>query len=519
MPHNPLTGLLKNVFATLVKEDAALTALMKKRQESRRKFLRQTAIAAAGMAFVPSFLRAANFDNKKNIVIIGGGMAGLNAAYQLKKRGLSSTVYEASNRIGGRMFTMKNYFGKNITTDIGGEFVDTTHTDILQLLQEFDLDHYDLRTETIDHKTFYFEGKNYTKDDLAKAIQPYAPQIAKDMVALPGEINYKNAASFEQLDKQSITEYITALGIAGWLYNFLNVLLTREFGMEASEQSAINLLIMFDAPAVSEKEYEIFGDAHEVFKIKGGSQHLTDKLYQHIKNNVVLKHPLIAIKQHATDGYELSFKNNEKAITVKAGYIILALPFTILRKLKLDIDMPAEKRKCIDELGYGNSCKFIMGFSDKPWRKKNKQGYTFTDEYFGCGWDSSQLQSSAQGSFTVFGGGKFGDELFETKQQQSVQSFIPSLDKIYPGSATAYRNKNIKFCWAKQPFTKAGYSAFKKGQYSTLAGWEATPVGNIYFAGEHTSSGFQGYMNGAAETGRVAAEQIAANILTNKSKK
>ena len=60
---------------------------------------------------------------------------------------------------------------------------------------------------------------------------------------------------------------------------------------------------------------------------------------------------------------------------------------------------------------------------------------------------------------------------------------------------------------------KGGYSSFKKGQWSTLAGWEAVPVGNIYFAGEHVSRDFQGYMNGGAQTGRVAAGKIAANIL------
>jgi monoamine oxidase len=60
---------------------------------------------------------------------------------------------------------------------------------------------------------------------------------------------------------------------------------------------------------------------------------------------------------------------------------------------------------------------------------------------------------------------------------------------------------------------KGGYSSFKKGQWSTLAGWEAVPVGNIYFAGEHVSRDFQGYMNGGAQTGRVAAGKIAEKIL------
>jgi len=182
------------------------------------------------------------------------------------------------------------------------------------------------------------------------------------------------------------------------------------------------------------------------------------------------------------------------------------------------VPMPEAKRKCIDEFGYGSSSKFIIGMKNKPWRAGNKQGYTFTDELFGCGWDSTHMQSDSQASFTVFGGGKSADVIFKSSQEELVENFIPGLNKIFAGADKIATNKQIKFCWAKQPFTRAGYASFKKGQYSTIAGWEAEPVGNIYFAGEHVSGQFQGFMNGAAETGRKAAQQIAANMLTIKNK-
>ena len=180
--------------------------------------------------------------------------------------------------------------------------------------------------------------------------------------------------------------------------------------------------------------------------------------------------------------------------------------------------MPEGKRKCIAEFGYGNSSKFIMGFKNKPWRSGNKQGYTFTDELFGCGWDSTHMQSDTQASFTVYGGGKSSDIIFESSQAELVMNFIPGVNKIFAGADKVVADKQIKICWAKQPFAKAGYTSFKKGQYSTIVGWEAESVGNIYFAGEHVSGQFQGFMNGAAETGKKAAEQIAANMLMIKNK-
>jgi monoamine oxidase len=515
MSHNPITNLLKKAFSGSLKENKIASEEF---NQSRRKFLRDASYAAAGMAFVPSFLQASalnkNENANKQVVIIGAGIAGLNACYQLKKQGIYATVYEASPRIGGRMFTMKDEFGKDITTDIGGEFVDTTHTDIIQLMKELRLSFYDLREDKLEPKELFFGGKHITNEELKNAFAPFINQLVKDIKSLPEKISYKTADTFSQFDKQSITEYISGIGITGWLYDFINVVLTREYGMEASEQSAINFLIMFEPP--KDNYYEMFGDDHEVFKIKGGSQHLTDALYNEVKEQVILKHQLIAVNGNKKAGYDLLLKNNDETKTIHADYILLAIPFIILRKIKMDVEMPAEKRRCIDEIGYGNSCKFIMGMNSKPWRSAGKQGYTFSDISFGCGWDSSQSQSETNGSFTVFGGGNFGKDINKKTAEELSKDFVAALDKMYPGSSSASNNKHIKFCWEKNPYSGGGYSSFKKGQWSTLAGWEAEPVENIYFAGEHVSRDFQGYMNGGAQTGREAAENILQRITESK---
>lgn len=498
---------------------------------NRRRFLRDASLAASSL-LIPGGLKSFSPDGLKHqnpgdpvsreedpasipIAIIGAGMAGLNAAYQLRRWGITATVFEAADRVGGRMFTLKDKFGPGITTDIGGEFVDTTHTDILQLGKELGLELYDLRKDTLIPKTFWFDGRLLGEEDLRQAIRPYTDRLLKDIRSLPPVISHVTADSFRQLDQLSILDYFHQIGIEGWLFHFLDTVLTREYGMEAAQQSAINFLIMFDAPIPADKDYELFGQNHEVFKIKGGSQHLSDTLYQQVKNQVQLRQKLVAVGTNGLQGYQLHFEDRRgRRSTVRADQVIIALPFTILRSITLDIPMPKEKRKCIDEIGYGNSCKFIMGMDDKPWRKAGMQGYTFTDLSFGCGWDSSQLQSEKTGSFTVFGGGNFADEVRLNKEEALARQFLPALDMIYKGAVGLYNARTIKFCWAGNPYSKAGYSSFKTGQWSTLAGWEGVPVGKVYFAGEHVSSEFQGYMNGAAETGRVAAEAVAANIMT-----
>lgn len=503
MPHSLFNELLKIAFRDAVKNDPEMEKLLQQKHESRRRFLRNSVIAGAGAALIPSFINANDLRPQKNIVIVGAGIAGLNAAYQLKKLGINATVYEATNRAGGRMFTLKNYFGNNLTADLGGEFVDANHEDIITLVKELGLEFYDLRTDTLEKEMLYFNNK---AKNLSAALQPYTAQLAKDIATLPAELNYKNAAQIEQFDKLSIKEYITGIGINGWLYNYLDVMLSREYGMEIDEQSSLNFLIMLD------KATGDFYEEHEIYKIKGGSQHLTDAIYSKLKDSVKIKHQLISIKEN-NNQYQLSFRYNNNTVKVNADYLVLALPYSVLRSVKMDVAMPAEKRKCIDEFGYGKSSKFIMGMNSKPWRTINYQGYTFTDENFGCGWDSSHMQSDTKGSFTVFGGGKSADKIFENTQQQLIQNFIPGLNKAFPGAEKAFTKKSIKYCWGNQPFAKAGYTSFKKGQYSTIVGWEAVPVGNIYFAGEHVSGEFQGFMNGAAQTGRIAATTVAEKIL------
>lgn len=467
-------------------------------------------MAAGSMALVPTFLHA----NRKapEIVIVGAGMAGLNAAHKLNKKGIKARVFESSARAGGRMFTMQNHFGEGITTDIGGEFVDTTHTDIIELAKEFNLGFYDLRLDKLSPKTFYFGGRHMDQSDLRRAISPYAKQMMKDILSLPPLIDHSTAESFRHFDEQSITEYLLSLGINGWLFDLISVVLTREYGMEAGEQSAINFLIMFVPPLNTDVDYQLFGPTHEVFKIIGGSQHLTDSIFGELKTQVIFNHRLSSVRQQENGEYEMVFSSPEGEKSIKADYILMTIPFSILRNISFTVPMPPEKRNCINELGYGNSCKFIMGVNQKSWRNAKQQGYSFTDLSYGAGWDSSQMQSLEKGSFTVFGGGNFGNYMNETKEEVLKENFQSELNTVFPSQANIFTEKNIKYCWSVNPNTKGGYSAFKKGQWSTLSGWEGTPVGNIFFAGEHVSKECQGYMNGAAETSRVAVEKMLLQI-------
>jgi monoamine oxidase len=509
MPHSLLGNAFKKAFGVAVKADADAQQRLQLHWQSRRRFVKNTALAGTGMVLAPALLNALPI-NKPAIVVVGAGIAGLNTVYQLQKMGYPATLYEAANRVGGRMFTLTNYFGESLSTDLGGEFIDGNHEDIHQLMKEMNLEYFDLRLDTAQKERLFFNNKAYTENDLVQALQPYIPRLAADVTALPNDITYINAAAFAHLDNLSVKEYLDEVGIHGWLYNYLDVMLSREYGMDITAQSAINFLFMLDKSGA-------FTEGHEIYKIKGGSQQLAKAVYQKIKPSVKLQHVLTGLKA-TSKGYQLLFKHRHTTSTVMADYVVMAIPFTVLKNIPLDVPMPAGKRKCINEFSIGNSAKFIMGVSHKPWRDDNQQGYTFADETFGCGWDSTHMQSNTTGSFSTYAGGMSANKILATAPTQLINEFKPGIDKVFTGSAAALTGKQVKICWAKQPYAKGGYTSFKKGQYSSIAGWEAEPVGNLFFAGEHVSGPFQGFMNGAAQTGRFAAEMIAATIAANKNK-
>jgi monoamine oxidase len=166
------------------------------------------------------------------------------------------------------------------------------------------------------------------------------------------------------------------------------------------------------------------------------------------------------------------------------------------------------EENAINNLGYGHNSKLMLGFNSRVWRNYNYSGYVFTDKAIQTGWDNSFGQSGKSGGFTVYGGGKAGLELGTGTAESQSAKFVDQLEKMWPGCKKQYNGKAKRMHWPEYPYSKGSYACYKVGQYTSIRGAEIKPVGNFYFAGEHCSSYYQGFMNGAAETGRMAAQSI-----------
>lgn len=529
MARTALFGLLQRSFrkARLIESgDAAylsdlLNAAVQPDELSRRRFLKQAAGAAA-VAGASTMLPGCRSTQPKivpkstapRIAIVGGGMAGLNAAYTLKKSGLPATVFEASKRTGGRMWSAQDMLASGLTTEIGGEFLDSGHDDMFALIQEFNLPmldmHDDAKAGLIEDACF-FGGRHYTEAEIVEAFRPLATRMQGDFAGLGETIDYHSTGGAETLDRTTLEEYLgRRLGAVGFLRALLEVAYVTEYGLDAGQQSALNLLTLIGLDTAD--GFAVFGESDERYKVLGGNQRVTDELAGRLAGLIVHEYRLTAVRSRGS-GFTLTFdRKGSGSIDVDADFVVMTVPFSLLREVDINLELPPAKRKAIDELGYGTNAKLLLGFHAPAWRTLGYSGNVLTDEAFQLGWDNSRLQKNANGGFTMYSGGKAGITVGEGTPAEQAKRLIPGLSAVFPGVADRRNGRIERFHWPSFPHSKGSYACYKPGQWTTIRGAECEPVGNLFFAGEHCSPEFQGFMNGAAETGRRAAEAILASV-------
>lgn len=486
--------------------------------ESRRRFIK-TIGAGSLLLTTGGWLAACKKDenpvapkSQPRIAIVGGGVAGLNCAYQLKKKGYTASIYEANTRTGGRIFTASDILAPGLTTELGGEFIDTNHADMLALATELGLPLYDTHaaSESVLIKDAYFiDGHLYSEAEVITEFQPLVARLTADALLLEGDV-----ADYQALDNMSIQAYLTAIGASGWLNKLLDIAYLTEFGLDTDVQSACNLIDLITKD-VSGGAFEIFGESDERYKIQGGNMRLVDALAAQVSTQINLGHQLLAVKPTGT-AYTLTFQSPAGAVDVVADVIVMCLPFSTLRNVDYSaLGLPQAKKDVIEQLGYGTNAKLLVGFNSRVWRSqtpKGFSGYMFSNQAQVNGWDNSQMQPGTSGGFTGFYGGAKGIAIGSGSAASGAGFLMAEMEALWPGATAAHNGNTAKMDWPAFPWTKGSYACYTTGQWSTISGEEATTVDKIYFAGEHCSVNFQGYMNGGAETGRVAAEAIMADF-------
>lgn len=472
----------------------------------RRDFLKLSLAGLVGTTIASSLpypvLAKSYRTTQPTIAIVGAGIAGLNAAYTLKNAGIHSQIYESSTRNGGRIFSVKDALAPGLVSHLGGSFIDTNHKEILKLVKEFNLELLDL-TEADDLLAINsFGDKRFSEKQLVAALQPLEEQIDADLDTLDELIDFEHEGGATELDNKSLSEYLDDIGATGWIRSYLEALCTSEFGLDPEQQSALNFL--------SPLAEDLDDDDYERYVVKGGSGRIIEELAKRLQGQIDHDHTLEAIRSQGS-GFVLTFQKAGGVIDVQADVVILTLPFSVLRHINIAVDLPDFKKKAIKELGYGMNAKVLMGFRDRVWQDYGYSGEILSDTILLATWEDSLMQSGNAGAITFYFGGKASQNMY-TLLADPTNPLLFKLNDMIPGVAKEYNGHMSFWHWPSFPLSLGSYSCYLPGQWTTIAGAQAKPVGNLLFAGEHCSSEFWGYMNGAAETGRKVAQKLVLSL-------
>jgi monoamine oxidase len=506
-----LTPLLQTVQDAIAEVAADETT-------SRRTFLRRAGAGALGVTAFGRLAPAARAAAQPRIVVVGAGLAGLTCAYRLRQAGHVAHVFEASDRLGGRCWTLRGAFADGQIAEHGGELIDQGHNQIRNLAQELGLrlDNL-LRAEPNGTELIAsFDGAPYTYAEITDDIKQAWQKIHTDVSAASYPTLFD---SFTQrgleLDHLSVVDWIEESipgGMSSRLGRLLAIAYTIEYGAESSEQSSLNLLYLLGY--AGQGQFRVFGRSDEKYRVRGGNDQIPAGLAAALEGQITTGAELVAIQRTPAGAYTLTFDQGSGRTPVTADMLVLALPFSILRR-SVDLaraGFSPRKLLAIHELGMGTNSKLHVQFDTRHWYTLGANGDTFADTGYQNTWEVTRAQPGRPGILVDYTGGRVGASFGSGTPEQRAVRFLAQLEPVLPGITSHWNGRATVDFWPDDEWTRGSYSYWKVGQYTSFAGIEGRQEGNAYFCGEHTSIDFQGYLNGAVETGERAAAEVVADL-------
>ncbi len=468
------------------------------------------------------------------IAVVGAGIAGLNAALTLQDAGLSCTIYEASNRIGGRMHSDAITWADGMVSEWCGEFIDAEHETIHQLIKRFGLRTIDLGGGRTDRtrSSLYFCNRYYRAEELIEDFQAFAPLLQQQFQEVGFPTTHAHfTPEGVRLDHLSVYEWIEQYVEGGHdvpVGHLLETACTSFYGLDTREQSALNLVYLFGSRDPARGSITS-GPMQASRKIVGGNEQLPLALARSLPERCIhLGHQLVALERTSDASLTLTFAAAGGTLEVHCDCAILALPFSALRHVNYrQARFDPLKQIAIEELGYGTISKLFLQFDrpywyeDGPWPHPDN-GFVITDLDIQTLWDTSLGQTSSSGLLVDYTSGHRGaayapPTAYSTTDdapnlQQYAQNCLQQLESVFPGISAHYTGKAALSYPTGDPFLLGSYACWRVGQYTHFGGYEGVRQGPVHFAGEHCSVEFQGFMEGAAREGARTAGEIVRDV-------
>ncbi|MFM2244922.1 MAG: hypothetical protein RL071_996 [Pseudomonadota bacterium] len=477
-------------------------------------------LAGAGVGLLPRPAGAApRAGLSPRIAVVGAGLGGLATAYELQRKGLGATVFEAGPGLGGRCQSLRGLFPGQVA-ELGAELIDTTHTNIRSYARELGLRLESYAAEPGERR-FFVEGRLVDEAEVTEDFRALVPALRADLRASSGA---PTAAAFtavdEALDHTPLDAYLADRGASRTLQAVFAAAYEPEYGRPLSEQSALNLLLFIHPDRRSElHEFGVFSD--ERYHIIGGNDQVRDGLAAALGRAPRFGHRLTAAWRTAAGAIRLRFETGGPAVEEEFDEVVLALPFPLLRgvDLRASLGLPAGKRAAIDGLRFGTNSKVMVGFDGRPWQALGSDGGVYGAPADGLSnvWETNGPSSDGRTSIlTDFSGGARGAAVDDAAPRAGAEAWLRALEGPLPGvpaRATRTAGGGLRVAarnWARAPLAQGSYPSQHPGYFTTIAGWEGTSVDNLHFAGDQADSfySWQGYMEGAVTSGIDAADAI-----------
>ena len=443
----------------------------------------------------------------RTVTVIGAGLAGLSAAYELQRAGWNVTVLEARGRVGGRVYSLRK-FSNGLVAEGGGEFIDESHKRMLAFVEQFNLQLGKVGSwQGQDKDWASFDGKSGPMSDASIWGVNLHEEVDKIWRALSDLARYvpdphqpQKAREAERLDHQSTADWLNSLDAHPLAKQDFIQHIRSEYTCEPERHSLLDL-------ARNAAMYYTSPERNMNYRVIGGNDLIPCALAE-LLSDVRLNAPVASISVQP-DGVDVTYKQSDSRLTVHSAFAILAIPLTTARLIEFKPPLPFAHQSLVADLSYGAVTKVLIEYRQRFWEERGWNGRLTTDSPIVLTWHATSHVEDPRGILTVYTGGEPGVTLAALSDEERTHVAVAEIEKLFPGSSDLIEN-TATMAWPNEPYTRASYAALAPGQVT--AHWKTLfePVGRLFFAGEHATP-IQGFMEGAVESGQRAAATIISS--------
>jgi len=447
------------------------------------------------------------------VIIVGAGLAGLSAAYELTQAGHDVAVLEARTRPGGRVYTLRDPFPDGLYAEAGATRVPNHHHFTLKYAELFGLT-LDPFEPTDVPSLYYVRGQripvapgqkvewphNLTAEERAIGLDGMRQKYIWSALAELGDVTDPRWPSSETLtkyDQMNRSDFWRSRGASSEAVALLSL------GGIDDRLETWAALFMLRNQALNQQ-------LTQYYKIRGGTDLLPKAFATRLSEKIRYATPVVKIEQHA-QGVTATFLQADAYHVLTGDYLICAVPFSVQKNIEVAPAFSVEKQRAIEQLPYLSASKIFLQSKKRFWVDERQSGFATTDLPISQVWDLTYGQPGTRGILQAFPISLHSRRVTGMSENERIRFALEQVETIYPGMREHF-DGGVTKCWDEDEWARGVSSYYKPGQFSALLPHVARPEGRIHFAGEHTSVWIDGWMQGALESGNRVAREVNAAV-------